>query len=40
VTGSPSSGTETISDFSAAGLRRAHALVAEGHMVGKVVVNR
>ena len=32
--------TESIDDFSAAGLRRAHALVESGHMTGKVVVHR
>jgi zinc-binding alcohol dehydrogenase family protein len=32
--------TETIEDFSAAGLRRAHALVESGRMTGKVVVTR
>ena len=32
--------TETIEDFSAAGLRRAHARVEAGRMVGKVVVTR
>ena len=32
--------TESIDDFSAAGLRRAHALVESGRMTGKVVVHR
>ncbi|WP_422745246.1 zinc-binding alcohol dehydrogenase family protein [Mycobacterium sp. WMMD1722] len=32
--------TETIDDFSAAGLRRAHRAVESGRMVGKVVVRR
>ena len=32
--------SETIEDFSAAGLRRAHQAVLDGHMVGKVVVSR
>ena len=32
--------TESIDDFSAAGLRRAHELVESGHMTGKVVVHR
>ena len=32
--------TETITDFSAAGLRRAHQLVESGRMAGKVVVTR
>jgi zinc-binding alcohol dehydrogenase family protein len=32
--------TESIEDFSAAGLRRAHALVESGRMTGKVVVHR
>lgn len=32
--------TETIEDFSAAGLRRAHELVESGRMIGKVVVTR
>lgn len=32
--------TEYIADFSAAGLRRAHALVESGRMIGKVVVHR
>lgn len=32
--------TETIDDFSAAGLRRAHELVESGRMTGKVVVHR
>jgi NADPH2:quinone reductase len=32
--------TETIEDFSAAGIRRAHELVESGAMVGKVVVTR
>jgi zinc-binding alcohol dehydrogenase family protein len=32
--------TETISDFSAAGVRRAHELVESGRMTGKVVVRR
>jgi NADPH:quinone reductase len=32
--------TETIEDFSADGLRRAHALVESGRMIGKVVVTR
>jgi zinc-binding alcohol dehydrogenase family protein len=32
--------TETIPGFSAASLRRAHELVLDGHMVGKVVVTR
>lgn len=35
-----STATETITDFSAAGIRRAHELVLEGHMLGKVVVSR
>jgi zinc-binding alcohol dehydrogenase family protein len=32
--------TESIADFSAAGLRRAHELVESGRMTGKVVVHR
>ena len=32
--------TQTIADFSAAGLRQAHALVESGRMTGKVVVHR
>jgi NADPH2:quinone reductase len=32
--------TETIGDFSAAGVRRAHELVESGRMIGKVVVHR
>ncbi|MGV9799461.1 zinc-binding alcohol dehydrogenase family protein [Mycobacterium sp. NPDC003449] len=32
--------TETIGDFSAAGLREAHRMVESGRMVGKVVVHR
>jgi NADPH2:quinone reductase len=32
--------TQSIEDFSAAGLRRAHELVESGHMTGKVVVHR
>jgi NADPH2:quinone reductase len=35
-----STATETISGLSAASLRRAHELVLDGHMVGKVVVTR
>lgn len=32
--------TTAIDDFSAAGLRRAHELVAGGHAIGKIVVHR
>lgn len=35
-----STATETIQDFSAAGLRRAHELVLGGRMIGKAVVTR
>jgi zinc-binding alcohol dehydrogenase family protein len=35
-----STATQTIEDFSPAGLRRAHALVQSGRMTGKVVVTR
>lgn len=31
---------ESIADFSAAGLKRAHELVESGRMTGKVVVHR
>ena len=35
-----STATETVEDFSAAGIRRAYERVLGGHMVGKVVVTR
>jgi NADPH2:quinone reductase len=35
-----STATETIQDFSAAGIRRAHELVLSGRMIGKAVVTR